>query len=253
MIIAMCATVCYTKSQMTAYLAAKQDTLTNAARTGVDLLCTGTIRTLNFGGAIAYAFSNSFNTLEINVPCYTQTESNARYTQIDPSSFSVVNSNGPELKLTTTSSRTEVRFKGGVLRIRRQAGNGTLTNHCQFADSTGGSTIFYNGVSSTSDSRIKDNQQAMSTQDAFDILTAVQAKTYTRNDQDNAPKIGFIAQDMETACTGNFACLVGSTAGDEDTPPLKTLDYARLSSILWTVCRNLHSRLTALETSNGAA
>ena len=93
----------------------------------------------------------------------------------------------------------------------------------------------------------------MRTQDALAILETVQAKTYTRNDQDNAPKIGFIAQDIEAACTGNFACLVGSTAGDEDTPPLKTLDYARLSSILWTVCRNLHSRLTALETANGAA
>ena len=109
---------------------------------------------------------------------------------------------------------------------------------------------FPDGTSNSSDSRLKDNQQSMSTQDAFDILTAVQAKTYTRNDQNGAPKIGFIAQDLEAACTGNFACLVGNTAGDEDTTPLKTLDYARLSALLWIVCRDLHSRLTALETAN---
>jgi len=92
----------------------------------------------------------------------------------------------------------------------------------------------------------------MSTEDAMAILEAVEAKTYNRNDQNGAPKIGFVADDFQAACTGNFACLVG-TAGDEDTPPLKTLDYARTTSILWTVCRDLHSRLTALETANGAA
>ena len=74
--------------------------------------------------------------------------------------------------------------------------------------------IFYNGMSNTADSRIKNNQQAMKTQEAFDILEPVHAKTYTRNDQGDVPKFGFIAQEMEAACTGNFACLASSTDAD---------------------------------------
>ena len=87
-----------TKSEINTALALKQDTITNAAGVGVNLLYNNTIRTQNFGGAIAYAFSNSFNTLEINVPCYTQTESNARYIQTAPQSIIFTNSSGPELK-----------------------------------------------------------------------------------------------------------------------------------------------------------
>ena len=89
----------------------------------------------------------------------------------------------------------------------------------------------------------------MSTQDAFDILGGVQAKTYTRNDQENAPKFGFVAQEMEAAVMGkdNFESLVGSAEGDEEEQPLKTLQYDKLTAILWTVCRDLHSRVQALE------
>ena len=92
----------------------------------------------------------------------------------------------------------------------------------------------------------------MSTQDAYDILNAVQAKTYTRNDQGGAPKIGFIAQEMEAATAGkaNFECLVGSTEPDDEEPSMKTLDYSRLTSILWTVCRDLSNRVRELESAS---
>ena len=88
----------------------------------------------------------------------------------------------------------------------------------------------------------------MSTQDALDILTAVQAKTYVRNDQEGAPKFGFIAQEVEAAVAGkpNFECLVSSTA---DETPIKTLDYARLSAVLWTCVKDLYSRVQALESA----
>ena len=95
----------------------------------------------------------------------------------------------------------------------------------------------------------------MSTQDAFDILTAVEARTYTRIDQGGAPKFGFIAQEMEAAVKGkaNFECLVGATEPDVNEPSMKTLDYSRLTSILWCCVRDLSSRLTALETANAVA
>ena len=91
----------------------------------------------------------------------------------------------------------------------------------------------------------------MSTQDAYDILNAVQAKTYTRNDHNGAPKIGFIAQEVEAATAGkaNFQCLVGATEADDDEPSMKTLDYSRLTSILWTCVKDLYNKVQALESA----
>ena len=57
--------------------AISNNAITNHTGTGVDLLYNGALRNLSFSGAIAYAFRNSFQTREINVPCYTQTESDA--------------------------------------------------------------------------------------------------------------------------------------------------------------------------------
>jgi len=243
----------YTKSQITSYLAGKQDTIQNGT-SGIPLLVSGVLRTLSFSGAIAYAFSNYNTEIAINVPAYTTTQSDARYVQVDPSSFKVLNSNGPTTELNARTTRTDITYGGGgFLRIRREDGSGNTYTKADFPDNQSGPVNFPSGTSNSSDSRLKTNQQSMSTEDAMAILEAVEAKTYNRNDQNGAPKIGFIADDFQAACTGNFACLVGSTAGDEDTPPLKTLDYGRLSAILWTVCRDLRSRLTALETANGAA
>ena len=93
----------------------------------------------------------------------------------------------------------------------------------------------------------------MSTQDAFDISEGVQARTYTRNDLQDAPKIGFIAQEMEAAVQGkaNFECLVGSTEGDDEEPSMKTLDYSRLTAILWTCVKELHSKVQELQSAVG--
>ena len=55
---------------------------------------------------------------------------------------------------------------------------------------------------------------------------------------------------MEAACNGTFACPVGSTETDEEEEPLKTIDFSRLSAILWTVCRDLNNKLIALDTAN---
>ena len=57
---------------------------------------------------------------------------------------------------------------------------------------------------------------------------------------------------MEAAAKGkaNVECLVGSTEPDGDEPSLKTLDSAKLTSILWCCVKDLSNRLTALETAN---
>jgi len=188
---------------------------------------------------------------------YSKAESNARYVADDPQSITFTNSNGPQLKVVARSAQSNLEYKGGMLRIRREAPNGTLTTHLQFPDTQNGNAFFFNSVTadsfSTSDSRLKDNQQEITAQEALSILEAVTPKKYTRNDRDNEPRHGFIAQELEAAVgTGHFACLVGTTERiDDELPSMKTVDYARLSAILWTCVRDLHSRVQALE--SGAA
>ena len=142
-----------------------------------------------------------------------------------------------------------------MLRIRRKNAGGNFSSHVQFPDSTNGNTFFHNSITgdsyATSDRRLKDNQQEITADEALRILDAVAPKKYTRNDKDNEPRHGFVAQELEAACTGHFACLVGTTDQiDDDIPPMKTVDYARLTTILWTCVRDLHSRLKVLETAN---
>ena len=57
---------------------------------------------------------------------------------------------------------------------------------------------------------------------------------------------------MEAAVRGksNFESLVGSTEADDEEPSMKTLDYSRLTSILWTVCRGLSNRVRELENAS---
>jgi hypothetical protein len=116
-----------------------------------------------------------------------------------------------------------------------------------------GYVVFYGGTNAASDRILKDNIQDMPESDAVNLLKSVSAKTYTRKDMtDNKIRAGFIAQDFETAPVTLGENLVGTSthttepggAGSE----IKTLSYDRIGSpILWTVCRNLLTRIEALE------
>ena len=139
-----------------------------------------------------------------------------------------------------------------MLRIRRESAGGTLNTHLQFPDTQNGNAFFFNSVTadsfSTNDDRLKDNQEDITADEALSILQAVTPKKYTRNDKDNEPRHGFIAQQLEAACTGHFACLVGTTNqiiddDDQQIEPLKTVDYARLTCTLWRCVQDLYKRL----------
>ena len=110
---------------------------------------------------------------------------------------------------------------------------------------------------STSDSRLKDNQTLASLADLQAIFDAVEVKTYERNDLNMQKRVGFIAQDLESALLGHeyFEHIVGAgtiTTGEtEEGEPteeaIKTVDYARLVCILWGVCKGLEKRVAILE------
>jgi hypothetical protein len=84
------------------------------------------------------------------------------------------------------------------------------------------------------------------------MLKAVSARTYERLDKPGSTRLGFIAQEVQAAAPPEFAKLVGSTmyaaTEEEEASEILTVDYARMSCVLWTCCRSLLDRVEALET-----
>ena len=141
--------------------------------------------------------------------------------------------------------------------IRRVNNNGAsatvLTLSSSNQNVTCAGNITANNFNSSSDRALKDNETPITAAEAGGILDPKEAKKYTRNDT-GEDRHGFIAQDLEAACTGHFAHIVGSTPavdseGEEvqGAAAIKTVDYSRLVAPLWTTVRDLRSRVQALE------
>ena len=118
---------------------------------------------------------------------------------------------------------------------------------------TTGYWTFYKGYGAASDQSLKGDAQDASTTDCLNMLRAVSAKTYRRLDlpDDEGPRLGFIAQDVEAACPPSWSNLVSTTQYKWSEAPegadIKVLDYARLTSVLWQCTRSLLARVEALE------
>ena len=86
-------------------------------------------------------------------------------------------------------------------------------------------------------------------------MTPSKQQKYTRNDTGER-RHGFVAQDLEAACTDPFfSDIVGENPATdqegEEIPgvAIKTVGYDRLTAILWTTVRDLRNRVQALENS----
>jgi len=106
--------------------------------------------------------------------------------------------------------------------------------------------------SSSSDAKLKDDQQVAPTADAAAILAAVDVKTYCRNDLDGQKRVGFIAQDLRQVCDGHWTNIVSSSPdtdeeGTETGTATLQVDYSRLVTVLWSVCKDLTARVATLE------
>ena len=104
--------------------------------------------------------------------------------------------------------------------------------------------LIANNFNSSSDTKLKDDQQVAPTADAAAILAAVDVRTYCRNDLDGQKRVGFIAQDLQEACDGHWTHIV-SSGPDTDEEGTETggstlqVDYSRLVTVLWSVCKDL--------------
>ena len=117
--------------------------------------------------------------------------------------------------------------------------------------SNGGWT-FYVSHGNASDQSLKSYAQDASTEDCLNMLRQVSAKTHQRIDlPGTGPRLGFTAQDVLAACPSTWSNLVGTAQyareqGGNGTET-RTLDYARLTAILWQYTRKLLARIEALE------
>ena len=79
------------------------------------------------------------------------------------------------------------------------------------------------------------------------MLNNIEAKTYTRTDLNTTDKrIGFIAQDIQANLPEEFNNVLGTVYGNVN-GALLGLDYSRLTPILWTLVKDLSTRVQALE------
>ena len=136
--------------------------------------------------------------------------------------------------------------------IRRVNNSGASATVLTFS-STNQNVVCAGNISSNSDRSLKDNETPITVAEAGLILDGVEAKKYTRNDT-GEHRHGFVAQDLEAACTGNFAHIVGEVPavdneGEEiqGAAATKTVSYDRLTALLWTCVKDLHSKVQALE------
>ena len=99
-----------------------------------------------------------------------------------------------------------------------------------------------------SDQRVKNEVQTVSPEKCMQILTSVDAKVYRRIDMDTAQsRVGFLAQDLQQAMTNADLDVSNIVMQGQS---LLGLDYSRLVSILWSVCKQQEERIQALEAKN---
>ena len=140
--------------------------------------------------------------------------------------------------------------------IRRVNSSNTSTTVLSLSSSNQNCTcagnLIANNFNSSSDDKLKDDQHVAPAADAAAILAAVDVKTYSRNDLDGQKRVGFIAHDLQKVCSGHWEHIVSSSP-DTDEEGVETgtqtlqVDYSRLVTVLWGVCKDLTARVASLE------
>ena len=92
--------------------------------------------------------------------------------------------------------------------------------------------VCFYGFQNLSDARLKTNVQPLSAAEAQELFDGVEARSYDRVDG-AAKQTGFVAQEVyESGSLGKSSC---------------TLDYQRMTAVLWQTCKSLQQRIEKLE------
>ena len=99
------------------------------------------------------------------------------------------------------------------------------------------------GFQNLSDERLKTNVQPLSAAEAQELFDGVEARSYDRVDG-AAQQTGFVAQEVyKSGPLGKSFCKLKNFEDRE----LMTLDYQRMTAVLWQTCKSLQRRIEKLE------
>ena len=73
-------------------------------------------------------------------------------------------------------------------------------------------------------------------------------KSYVRTDLGETRRIGFIANHIQANVEGDLQALISTTEKEDE--EYLALDYVKLTSVLWSICRNLTARVEKLKEYN---
>ena len=100
---------------------------------------------------------------------------------------------------------------------------------------------------SNSDITLKDNVEDIDNNECIRLLETISPKTYTRNDMNNEKRVGFISNEFDSELNDDMRNIVGSNKDENGNHLTTTLDYSRLTTILWGVCQDMNERIKVLE------
>ena len=150
--------------------------------------------------------------------------------------------------------------QNGVAELKALAGGGVMLNSFQqfisFNNTSGltnlaiepniggsndGEVIFGYGFVNLSGRALKENVRAIPEEELQQIFDAVEPQIYDRIDGGQG-QIGFVAQDVQAS-----GKLGATMTKNLDGRELMTLDYQKLSVVLWGVVKSLQKRVEKLE------
>ena len=127
--------------------------------------------------------------------------------------------------------------------LNTTGGTANLVIEPNTGGSSNGEVICFYGFQNLSDERLKTNVQPLSATEAQELFDGVEARSYDRVDG-AAQQTGFVAQEVyKSGPLGKSFCKLKNFEDRE----LMTLDYQRMTAVLWQTCKSLQRRIEKLE------
>ena len=127
-----------------------------------------------------------------------------------------------------------------TIALNTSSGPANLLIEANTGGGSDGEVICFYGFQNLSDESLKTNLRPVLAEEAQQCFDGVEATFYDRLDGP-ANQVGFVAQQVEAL--GKSLCKLKKFEDRE----LMTLDYQRMTAVLWQVCKSLQRRLEKLE------
>jgi hypothetical protein len=136
-----------------------------------------------------------------------------------------------------------------AVRVASKLSIGMTPNNFQFScNGAGQFTSFCDAFkfNTTSDQRIKSNITPASLAECSRLVQAVRPMTFTRNDRDGEPHVGYIAQHWQSELKDGYRNTIMGESEDAE-GPLLSLDHTKICVILHGALLSCLARIDALE------